>query len=169
LLPALPSRRRAKDQNASGDLGVYDTKTKTITLTGNVVVSQGMNVVRGERVVVNTATGDARVESGVGRRLPAANVHTHVGLLFGFVASVAVPTWCRSYHSTSVVLRRSGRARPSRLHISDYGLPAVIDVDVLDADILVSAVAEAAKGLDLHRIGPHQSSRGSCKRHHPAL
>ena len=36
-----------KDQNASGDLGVYDTKTKTITLTGNVVVRQGKNVVRG--------------------------------------------------------------------------------------------------------------------------
>src|SRR4029077_11938887 len=53
------------DQNASGDLGVYDTKTKTITLTGNVVISQGKNVVRGERVVVDTTTGDARVESGV--------------------------------------------------------------------------------------------------------
>jgi lipopolysaccharide export system protein LptA len=36
-------------------------KTKTVTLTGNVVVSQGKNVVRGERVVVNTETGDARV------------------------------------------------------------------------------------------------------------
>ncbi|MGA8951601.1 MAG: LptA/OstA family protein, partial [Xanthobacteraceae bacterium] len=30
-----------KDQNASGDLGVYDLKSKTITLSGNVVVSQG--------------------------------------------------------------------------------------------------------------------------------
>jgi hypothetical protein len=54
-------------------------------------------------------------------------------------------------------LRRVARA--GRLHISDYRLPAIIDVDVLDADILVSAVAEAAKGLDLHGIGPHQSSR----------
>ena len=53
-----------KDQNASGDLGVYDLKTKTITLTGNVVVSQGKNVLHGERVVVDTATGNARVESG---------------------------------------------------------------------------------------------------------
>jgi lipopolysaccharide export system protein LptA len=61
----------SKDQNASGELGVYDTKTKTITLTGNVVVSQGKNVVRGERVVVNTATGDARVESGVTAHDPA--------------------------------------------------------------------------------------------------
>src|SRR5271167_4261104 len=53
-----------KDQNASGDLGVYDLKTKTITLSGNVTVSQGQNVIHGERVVVDTATGNARVESG---------------------------------------------------------------------------------------------------------
>jgi hypothetical protein len=46
----------SKDQNASGELGVYDTKTKTITLTGNVVVSQGKNVVRGERVVPCSVT-----------------------------------------------------------------------------------------------------------------
>ena len=52
-----------KDQNASGDLGVYDLKTKTITLTGNVVVSQGKNVVHGDRVVVDTETGFSRVES----------------------------------------------------------------------------------------------------------
>jgi len=52
-----------KDQNASGDLGIYDLKTKTITLSGNVVVSQGQNVIHGERVVVDTTTGNARVES----------------------------------------------------------------------------------------------------------
>jgi lipopolysaccharide export system protein LptA len=53
-----------KDQNASGDLGIYDLKSKTITLSGNVVVSQGQNVIHGERVVVDTTTGNARVESG---------------------------------------------------------------------------------------------------------
>jgi lipopolysaccharide export system protein LptA len=52
-----------KDQNASGDLGVYDLLAKTITLTGNVVVSQGQNVIHGERVVVDTVTGNARVEA----------------------------------------------------------------------------------------------------------
>jgi lipopolysaccharide export system protein LptA len=57
-----------KDQNASGDLGIYDMKTKTITLTGNVVVSQGKNVLHAERVVVNTVTGDARVDSGATAR-----------------------------------------------------------------------------------------------------
>jgi lipopolysaccharide export system protein LptA len=54
----------SKDQNASGDLGVYDLKKKTITLTGNVVVSQGKNVLHGERVVVDTVTGNAHFESG---------------------------------------------------------------------------------------------------------
>jgi lipopolysaccharide export system protein LptA len=52
-----------KDQNASGDLGVYDLIAKTITLTGNVVVSQGQNVIHGERVVVDTVSGNAKVES----------------------------------------------------------------------------------------------------------
>lgn len=55
-----------KDQNASGDLGVYDLVAKTITLTGNVVVSQGQNVIHGERVVVDTITGNAHVEAAAG-------------------------------------------------------------------------------------------------------
>ena len=53
----------SKDQNASGDLGVYDVKKKTITLTGNVVVSQGKNVLHGDRVIVDTTTGNAHIES----------------------------------------------------------------------------------------------------------
>jgi lipopolysaccharide export system protein LptA len=53
-----------KDQSASGDLGVYDLKAKTITLSGNVIVSQGQSIIHGERVVVDTTTGNARVESG---------------------------------------------------------------------------------------------------------
>jgi lipopolysaccharide export system protein LptA len=55
----------SKDQNASGDLGVYDLKKKTITLTGNVVVSEGKNVLHGDRVVVDTTTGNAHIDSGV--------------------------------------------------------------------------------------------------------
>lgn len=56
----------SRDQNASGDLGVYDLHSKTITLTGNVVVSQGKNVIHGERVIVDTVTGNARVEAAPG-------------------------------------------------------------------------------------------------------
>src|SRR5580704_7099822 len=53
-----------KDQNVKGDTGIYDLETKTITLSGNVVVSQGQNVIHGEKVVVDTVTGSAKVESG---------------------------------------------------------------------------------------------------------
>jgi lipopolysaccharide export system protein LptA len=53
----------SKDQNASGDLGVYDPKKKIITLTGNVVVSQGKNVMHGDRVVVDTTTGNAHFDT----------------------------------------------------------------------------------------------------------
>jgi lipopolysaccharide export system protein LptA len=53
----------SRDQSASGDLGVYDLLAKTITLSGNVVVTQGKNVIHGERVVVNTVTGNAHVEA----------------------------------------------------------------------------------------------------------
>jgi len=61
----------SKDQNATGDLGVYDLASKTITLTGNVVVSQGANVIHGERVVVDTTTGNARVESSSAGAAPS--------------------------------------------------------------------------------------------------
>jgi lipopolysaccharide export system protein LptA len=53
-----------KDQTATGDKGVFDMKTNTITLMGNVVVSQGQNVLRGERLVVDRVTGVSRMEGG---------------------------------------------------------------------------------------------------------
>jgi lipopolysaccharide export system protein LptA len=49
----------SKDQTATGDLGVYDLKTKTITLSHNVTVAQGKNVLHGEQVVVDTVSGNA--------------------------------------------------------------------------------------------------------------
>jgi lipopolysaccharide export system protein LptA len=53
-----------KDQTAKGDNGVFDVKSNTITLTGSVVVTQGTNVLRGERMLVNLTTGVSTVESG---------------------------------------------------------------------------------------------------------
>ena len=53
-----------KDQTATGDTGLFDMKSNTVTLTGNVVVSQGRNVLRGERLVVDLTTGVSRVEAG---------------------------------------------------------------------------------------------------------
>ena len=58
-----------KDQTAKGDNGVFDMKSNTVTLTGNVVVTQGTNVLRGDRMVVNLDTGVARVESDKTKRV----------------------------------------------------------------------------------------------------
>lgn len=57
-----------QDQTATGDVGHFDLKTNIITLRGNVVVSQGGNVMRGERLVVDLNTGISRVESGSGKQ-----------------------------------------------------------------------------------------------------
>ncbi len=51
------------DQTATGDTGQFDMKANTVTLLGNVVVSQGQNVMRGDRLVVDLTTGVSRVES----------------------------------------------------------------------------------------------------------
>jgi len=51
-----------KDQTATGDTGLFDMRTNTVTLIGNVVVSQGRNVMRGERLVVDLNSGVSRVE-----------------------------------------------------------------------------------------------------------
>ena len=46
-----------------GDHAVYLADDKTITVTGDVVISQGKNVVVGDRLVVNTVTGEATMQS----------------------------------------------------------------------------------------------------------
>jgi lipopolysaccharide export system protein LptA len=53
-----------KEQTATGDLGIFDMKTNTVTLTGNVMMTQGQNVLRGEKLVVDLTTGVSKVESG---------------------------------------------------------------------------------------------------------
>jgi lipopolysaccharide export system protein LptA len=56
-----------KDQTATGDLGIFDMKANTVTLTGNpVVMTQGQNVLRGEKLVVDLTSGVSRVESSKG-------------------------------------------------------------------------------------------------------
>jgi lipopolysaccharide export system protein LptA len=54
-----------KDQTVTGELGIFDMKSNTVTMTGNpVVMTQGQNVLRGERLVVDLTSGVSRVESG---------------------------------------------------------------------------------------------------------
>jgi lipopolysaccharide export system protein LptA len=58
-----------KDQTAKGDTGIFEMKSNTVTLIGNVVVTQGTNVLRGDRMVVNLTTGVSTVESNKTQRV----------------------------------------------------------------------------------------------------
>ena len=54
-----------KDQTVTGELGIFDMKTNTVTMTGTpVVMTQGPNVLKGDKLVVDLTSGVSRVESG---------------------------------------------------------------------------------------------------------
>jgi lipopolysaccharide export system protein LptA len=53
-----------KEQTATGETGIFDMASNTVTLSGNVVVKQAENVLRGDQLVVDLATGEARFTSG---------------------------------------------------------------------------------------------------------
>jgi lipopolysaccharide export system protein LptA len=56
-----------KDQVVTGETAVFDTKTNLVTMLGGVVLTQGKNVLRGDRLMVDMTTGVSRVESESGR------------------------------------------------------------------------------------------------------
>ncbi len=56
-----------KDQVVTGETAVFDTKTNLVTMLGGVVLTQGKNVLRGDRLLVDMTTGVSRVESDSGR------------------------------------------------------------------------------------------------------
>ncbi|MYZ47638.1 LptA/OstA family protein [Propylenella binzhouense] len=51
-------------QTATGNRAVFEMAKDTVTLIGNVVLTEADNVVRGERLVVNLKTKEAKVEGG---------------------------------------------------------------------------------------------------------
>jgi lipopolysaccharide export system protein LptA len=53
-------------QVVTGDNAVYTTKANTIVLTGNVVLRQGTSQINGDRLVIDLATGRARIEQTKG-------------------------------------------------------------------------------------------------------
>ena len=55
------------DQTAKAQYGVYDINRRTITMLGNVTLTQGGNRVSGGRLTINLDTGRASIDgSGVG-------------------------------------------------------------------------------------------------------
>jgi lipopolysaccharide export system protein LptA len=57
------------DQTIRGDRAVYTPADNTIVLTGDVILTQGENVMTGGRLVYNTRTEAAQMEGGSGNRV----------------------------------------------------------------------------------------------------
>jgi lipopolysaccharide export system protein LptA len=53
-----------KDQNATGDAATFNMRENTVTLAGNVVVTRGSNVLRGQRLVVDLTSGVSKMDGG---------------------------------------------------------------------------------------------------------
>ncbi|MCB1507651.1 MAG: lipopolysaccharide transport periplasmic protein LptA [Hyphomicrobiaceae bacterium] len=51
------------DQTATGETASFDMAREVIVMSGDVVLTQGGNVVRGDRLTVNLATRESRIES----------------------------------------------------------------------------------------------------------
>jgi lipopolysaccharide export system protein LptA len=50
-------------QKATGNRGIFDMPSNTVTLTGGVTVTQGNNILKGDKLVVDLTTQKSRVES----------------------------------------------------------------------------------------------------------
>jgi lipopolysaccharide export system protein LptA len=53
-----------KDQNATGDAATFNMRENTVALVGNVVVTRGSNVLRGQRLVVDLTSGVSKMDGG---------------------------------------------------------------------------------------------------------
>jgi len=55
---------RSPSETARGDFGIYDLDRKLITIIGDVQLTQGRNVVSGQRLVINLDSGRAGIDGG---------------------------------------------------------------------------------------------------------
>lgn len=52
------------DQTATSEWAKFDVEKQVVTIGGNVVLSQGQNVLKGDRLVIDLKTGKSRFEVG---------------------------------------------------------------------------------------------------------
>lgn len=52
-----------KDQTTSSDWALYDVAAQVVTVGGNVVLTQGQNVLKGDRLIIDLKTGESRFEN----------------------------------------------------------------------------------------------------------
>jgi lipopolysaccharide export system protein LptA len=52
-----------RDQTATGDLADYEVGGQTVVLSGNVILKQGPNILKGDKLIVDLKTGESRMEA----------------------------------------------------------------------------------------------------------
>lgn len=60
-----------KEQSATGDEADFDVKAQTVVLSGNVTVTQGKNVIRGDKLFIDLKTSTSRLETSKTGRVKA--------------------------------------------------------------------------------------------------
>jgi lipopolysaccharide export system protein LptA len=64
-----------QDQTTTSDWALYDVLAHVVTVGGNVVLTQGNNVLKGDRLIIDLTTGESRFENtgsaGAGKRIRA--------------------------------------------------------------------------------------------------
>ena len=63
LVTMKPAKEGEKIQQAKSDLAVFDVKKQQVTMTGDVVLTQGENVLKGNKLVVDLVSGISRFEA----------------------------------------------------------------------------------------------------------
>ena len=53
------------DETASGASGTYDVENQEINLNDNVILTRGQNVLKGDKLTYNFATGKSKISGGV--------------------------------------------------------------------------------------------------------
>jgi lipopolysaccharide export system protein LptA len=53
-----------KDQTATGDLAEYEVGAQTVVMSGGVILKQGPNILKGDRLIVDLKSGESRMEGG---------------------------------------------------------------------------------------------------------
>src|SRR6266480_7645170 len=53
-----------RDQNATGDAATFNMRENTVTLVGNVVVTRGVDILRGQRLTVDLTSGVSKMDGG---------------------------------------------------------------------------------------------------------
>jgi lipopolysaccharide export system protein LptA len=62
-----------KDQHATGESALFNMRENTVTLTGNVVVVKGQDVLRGQKLVVDLTSGVSKIDRAEAVIIPRGN------------------------------------------------------------------------------------------------